>query len=599
MEHSDPTTMPAPVAGAARPMVRPASPVGGERDHAPNAEVGSIPDRILGVIDAAGLAVAVIDHDGSLVCANAAAELVFGLDARHGGDLGPAVRTVLDQVPQQLVSGLDGGTWSGELSLATSPGRPTTHAVTVMVDPGDAPRRRSIAIVAADITEQRERAISLGHRADHDDATELLNRPAAIERLATRLDEIDPGETTAVAMIDIDRLGDVNHALGHDVGDRLVSSIARRLCTAVRPGDTLARVGGDQFAVVCEGLADDDAATEFGERIRSALSGRLTIGKLELDVSVSVGLTVAGESAFDDGRPARQRALELISQAHTAVRAAKHRGRARSVRFTDELASRARERTELAAALSRALREGQLDLEYQPIFSAVSERTEGAEALLRWDHPTRGRLEAHEFITVAEQTGTIVPIGDWVLREACAATRRWIDAGAVRERFAVHVNVTRLQLGSSSFVNRVVDLLREHRLRPRQLVLEVRESSLVDHDAVEVVRSVRSLRRVGVRVAIDNFGTGSDAISLMTEIGADVLKLDGSLALPSGASETDTRVVRALVLLAHALEMEVVAERVTGIEQLRRLRAAGCDMVQGNLLGAPGRADDLVAQMER
>ena len=288
----------------------------------------------------------------------------------------------------------------------------------------------------------------------------------------------------------------------------------------------------------------------------------------------------------------------LAVAADTAVHAAKQRGRGHTAQFSEQLGSQARVRTELSSALSRALRDGQLEVEYQPIFSAVSEMAEAAEALLRWNHPTRGRVEAGEFIPIAEETGVIVPIGDWVLQQACSTTRQWIDAGLVGSRFSVHVNVSRLQLAGPTFVNRVVDLLREYRLRPRQVVLEVREASLVDDDSDEVVRSVRALRRVGVRVAIDNFGTGSHALSLMTDIGADVLKLDGSLALPNGASETDTRVVRALVLLAHALNMEVVAERVTGLEQLRRLRAAGCDLVQGHLVGSPAAADQLVIQME-
>ncbi|NNE12914.1 MAG: EAL domain-containing protein, partial [Ilumatobacter sp.] len=185
----------------------------------------------------------------------------------------------------------------------------------------------------------------------------------------------------------------------------------------------------------------------------------------------------------------------------------------------------------------------------------------------------------------------------WVIQQACIATRAWIDHGVVGPRFAVHVNVSRLQLANSSFVNRVVDLLREYRLRPRQIVLEAREATLLGADTDEVIRSVRALRRVGVRIALDNFGTGSNALSLLTEIGADVLKLDGSLALPSGASDADTRVVRALVLLAHALNMEVVAERVTGLEQLRRLRAAGCDLVQGHLVGRPSAPEHLAIQM--
>jgi EAL domain-containing protein (putative c-di-GMP-specific phosphodiesterase class I) len=347
--------------------------------------------------------------------------------------------------------------------------------------------------------------------------------------------------------------------------------------------------------VLCRDVVDGSVAMELADRVRRALTGRLTIRQLELDVSVSVGVSVSDPdvraSTPDDG------AIQLVSYADTAVHAAKAAGRARTAMFTNQLRSNARVRTELAAALSKALREDELAVEYQPIFSAVSERAEAAEALVRWHHPTRGRIEAGEFIPVAEETGVIVPIGDWVLQQACAATRKWIDDGVVGQRFAVHVNVSRLQLSSSAFVNRVVDLLRDYRLRPRQIVLEAREATLLG-DSADVVRSVRALRRVGVRIALDNFGTGSNALSLLTDVGADVLKLDGGLALPSGASDADTRVVRALVLLAHALNMEVVAERVTGLEQLRRLRAAGCDLVQGHLVGKPCPAESLAVHMD-
>lgn len=570
------------------------------------------------LVEAADLSVVVIGMDGSLLHANEAGATLFSLRADPAASGGPdALGMVLDQVPKQLMAGPEGGTWSGEMSIGSLLGRPTSYAVTVHVrhDPTHA-AGGFIGVMASDVSEDRERTAALVHQLEHDRTTGLLNRGAAIERVADALAHGSDG-TTAVLMIDIDRLADVNDALGHEIGDRLLASTARRLATAVRPDDLVARMGSDEFLVLCTDLDDPPAAMDLADRIRRSLTGRLTIHQLELDVSVSVGVaidhaepsfTAAGDdigSQVEDGAEhttepisPRQRALEMISQADTAVHAAKHGGRARTAQFTEHLASQARVRTELSAALSRALRDGQLTLEYQPIFSAVSELAEAAEALLRWNHPTRGRVEAGEFIPVAEETGVIVPIGDWVLQQACATTRQWIDDDVVGNRFSVHVNVSRLQLANPAFVNRVVDLLREHRLRPRQIVLEVREASLVDDDADEVVRSVRALRRVGVRVAIDNFGTGSHALSLMTDIGADVLKLDGSLALPNGASDTDTRVVRALVLLAHALNMEVVAERVTGLEQLRRLRAAGCDLVQGHLVGSPTPPDELVVQME-
>lgn len=581
------------------------------------------------VVAGAELAAVVIGLDGTLVSSNALGSQLFKLEASPDANQLGRLRIVLDQLPQQLITGPEGGTWTGEVSFGNLLGRPTSHEVTVHVHhDATAADGGYVALLARDVTDERDRLTDLVHRLERDPTTGLLNRTAAINHLIELLDAgID--RTLAVLMVDVDRLADVNDALGHDVGDRLLASTARRLSTAVRPDDVVARMGGDEFLVVCVDVEDAPTAMDLADRIRKALTGRLTIHQLELDVSVSVGVSIlepasanadapdAQADEADEAEPTdepidptsdappvagatspRHAAVQLVSEADTAVHAAKHAGRARTARFTPQLASQARVRTELSAALSRALREGQLRVEYQPIFSAVSELAEAAEALVRWQHPTRGRIEAGEFIPIAEQTGIIVPIGDWVLQHACATARSWIDDGVVGARFAVHVNVSRLQLASPSFVNRVVDLLREYRLRPRQVVLEVREASLVDSDASEVVRSIRALRRVGVRVAIDNFGTGSHALSLMTDIGADVLKLDGSLALPNGASETDTRVVRALVLLAHSLNMEVVAERVSGLEQLRRLRAAGCDLVQGHLVGSPAPPDELVVQME-
>ncbi len=552
------------------------------------------------LLAAAETATMIIGIDGSVIDANPDGARLFPSrslpdDPPDGREM---LRNVLEQVPQQLLVDLEGGTWRGEIDLGTPNSMSAIYETTVLVrhDP-ELDCGGYIAVMCTDVSDDRSRAAELLRLLEHDSTTGLLNRTAAIERISTALRHIDEdGGEVAILLIDIDRLRDVNDALGHEVGDRLLSSTARRLATAVRPNDIIARIGGDEFMVLCHAVPDAAVAMDLADRVRRALTGRLTIKQLELDVSVSVGVSITDLEVRD--APTDSGANQLLAHADTAVHAAKQAGRARTEMYTSQLRTKAKVRTELAAALSKALREGQLHLEYQPIFSAVSERAEAAEALLRWTHPQRGRVEAGEFIAVAEETGVIVPIGDWVLQQACATTRRWIDDGVVGQRFAVHINVSRLQLANSSFVNRVVDMLREYRLRPRQIVLEAREATLLGGDTDEVIRSVRALRRVGVRVALDNFGTGSNALSLLTDVGADVLKLDGSLALPSGASEADTRVVRALVLLAHALNMEVVAERVTGLEQLRRLRAAGCDLVQGHLVGKPCPPEQMRMHME-
>jgi diguanylate cyclase (GGDEF)-like protein len=551
--------------------------------------------RLDELLQADEASVIVFGLDGSVIDLNQVARAGLGVEDPaelvQGTPVRDLLRALLDQVPQQLLTDPDGGTWRGDIDVVVPVLGARVFATTVLVrhvptlDTGG-----YVAAIARDVTDDQAARDQLARRMGHDEVTGLLNRAAALAETARALDEL--GATTGdvgILMIDVDLLRDVNDALGHEVGDRLLAATARRLATAVRPTDVVARVGGDEFMVLCREVPDAAVAMDLADRIRRALTGRLQIKDLELEVSVSVGVALSG--GVDDAASDRA-AIELLGHADTAVHAAKRAGRARAVLYTDELRSRARGRTELAAALARALRNGQLAIEYQPIYSAVSEQVEGVEALLRWDHPSRGRIDAGEFIGIAEDTGVIGAIGDWVLGQACTDARSWIDRDLTGQRFAIHVNVSRLQLSDPTFVNRVVEHLREHRLRPRQLVLEARETTLIG-DSSEVTRSVRALRRVGVRVALDNFGTGANALSILTDIGADLLKLDGGLALPSGASDADTRVVRALVLLAHALNMEVVAERVSSVEQLRRLRAAGCDLVQGHLFGTPCAADQV------
>jgi diguanylate cyclase (GGDEF)-like protein len=547
------------------------------------------------LIDADQTAVVILDVDGLVHDANDTALRLLGADSiaelQPGASSHATLRSMLDQAPRHLVAGGYDGTWQGDIDHIDASGEARVFRATVAARRDDSLDGGFVGLIAHDVTRTRNEAIRLRHQADHDPLTGLANRRRIMSILAAAVaaQRSRPGHVAAI-FIDVDRLKYVNDALGHAVGDRLLLSTARRLADSVRPDDRVARIGGDEFLVVCSDVPDVAAAFELAERMQHALTGRVRIRQLDLHFSVSIGVSVSDHEIL--GMPDVNAAAAMIANADTAMYEAKAAGRKRCVLFTTEMRSAARERTELGAELSRAIADRQLTIDFQPLFSAVTRRAVGAEALVRWHHPRHGPIEPTTFVAIAEESGAIGRLGEFVLERALIETRRWIDDGAVGDDFAVHVNVSQIQLASPSFVNLVHSTLRSHDLGPHRLVLEARETALLGQNA-DVDRSVRALRRSGIQIAIDNFGTGANALSVLTDVGADLLKLDGSLALPSGSTDADTRIVRAIVLLAHALGMRVVAERVSGTDQLRRLRSAGCDLVQGNLLGAPGPASDL------
>ncbi len=511
-------------------------------------------------------------------------------DVTSGSPAEGILRSFLDHLPGELSRG-GSHVWRGRIDHRDATGhglvfRATASALT------DTPTGRSddVALVMHDITSQDDQLRDLTHRATHDPLTGLVNRHQLLRQLSQAIgaQRNHPGHVAAI-FVDLDNLQYVNEAFGHAAGDRLLVSSARRLEQAVRPVDQVARIGSDEFLVVASGVGDTESAVELAERARRALTGRLRVGDLDLDFSVSVGVALSDADLFDLDNDAA--AAMLISNAGSAMNQSKNSGRDRSTLFTSEMRSKARERTAMARALFQAITDGDITVEYQPIHSAISGAVVAAEALVRWTHPTAGIVDALTLVEVAEESGTIGRLGELVLGHALADLARWRADGIVDASFAVHVNVSRVQLGSSTFVNVVADRLTRHDLDPAQLVLEARESPLLGRES-EVIRSIRALRRLGVQIAVDNFGTGSKALAVLTDVGADVLKLDGTLALPSGSSEADLRLVRAVVLLAHALDIAVVAQHIDDNAQLHQLRAAGCDMLQGNLLGAPTGADN-------
>jgi diguanylate cyclase (GGDEF)-like protein len=540
-----------------------------------------------------GTAVALLALDGTIRDLSAPMlDLIGARSVREVTAGSPAegvLRSFLDHIPSELFR-TGQNVWHGRVDHRAADGSRLLLRATASASHGGS-EGGDLAIMLHDITDASQRMAHLVHRATHDPLTGLANRHQLLRQLAQAIGEQRHGTGHVAAIfLDLDHLKYVNDAFGHAAGDRLLLSSARRLAQAVRPADDIARIGGDEFLIIATGVRDAVTALDFAERARRALTGHLRVGELDLEFSVSVGiaLTDADVMDLDDDDAASM----LISNADTAMYQSKQNGRGRCTLFTSTMRSTARQRTEMAAELSGAIAAETIAVEYQPIFSAVTRMPVGAEALVRWQHPTLGRVDASTIVAVAEESGSIGRLGEFVLEQSMADLARWRYNRMVGHTFAVHVNVSRVQLASASFVNMVIDRLKYRQLKPGQLVLEARESPLLGRES-EVVRSIRALRRFGVQIAVDNFGTGAKALAVLTDVGADVLKLDGSLALPSGSSEADVRLVRAVVLLAHALDMDVVAERVSGMDQLHRLQAAGCDMVQGNLLGHPAPGSEV------
>ncbi|MEO6122599.1 MAG: EAL domain-containing protein [Ilumatobacteraceae bacterium] len=548
--------------------------------------------RLTKLLEASSDAVLVIDRHGSPTFTNQAARALFGV--RDAVDLvrEPAMRSLLqtlrDQIPREVVDNPVSGDWTGEAVYRGPDGLNRTLECTVYVQHAGDGAIEFWAGQIRDVTSARQLQAALAHQASHDALTGLPNRTLLLRTLADALERgVHNRQQVGVLFLDLDRLKDVNDGSGHDVGDLLLASVAGRLASATRPADVIARIGGDEFVVMCEGNIDEQTSLELAERVRQSLTGRVMLNGIEVEISVSIGVALSSADHTIDVSFAED-AVALVRNADTAMYRAKQRGRSRSELFTSEMMRIARDRKQLSTALEQAIAADEMRLAYQPIVSTHTGRMIGAEALLRWHHPERGLLLPREFIHLAEESGVIVPMGDWVIRQACVDARAWIDAELVERAFSVHVNVSGRQLSDGSFVDRVISTIRSLDLLPQQLTLDFDETTLYGNQPT-TLRALQALRRFGVSIALDSFGTGVSSLTALRDSNADVLKLDGTIASTLGMSDGSNNdpIIRSIIQLAHALDMEVVAEWVTGPDQLYRLKMLGCDMAQGYLFGEP------------
>jgi diguanylate cyclase (GGDEF)-like protein/PAS domain S-box-containing protein len=553
-------------------------------------------EQLVGLLDVTDDAVLVFDGRGTILFCNDGARRLIGVtDHSPLNDAVAAtfIEAIRDQVPREVTSSATTNRWEGEVGFRGPDGIVRTLSIMLQIVRSADGTIAHYSAIARDITEAKQLQDELTRQATHDALTGLPNRVLFLRKVAEALERsrtLKRGVT--VLFIDLDKLKEINDTIGHAIGDQLIVNISKRLASATRPSDVVARIGGDEFVVLCDGLGDEHIAMDVAERIRQSMTNPVIIQGAEIQASVSIGIALAKPGAIVVESP-QDAAVTLLRNADTAMYRAKQRGRGRCELFSAEMHESVKDRASLSAQLERAIAAEQLFIVYQPIISTHTARVSGAEALLRWNHHERGVLTPPSFLDLAEESGVIGPIGDWVIRQACTDARRWIDDGSVDRNFVVHVNVATRQLTDANFVERVMASLRDTGIDSHQLALEVGEKTLLS-DNPSVMRTLNALKRLGVKLAIDDFGTGYSSLSYLRSFPADYLKLDGTFVRDIGQQGSDDPIVRSVIQLAHSLNMAVVAEWVSTDEQNQRLRLLGCDYVQGNHIAEPVIANEFV-----
>ncbi|TLZ30438.1 MAG: EAL domain-containing protein [Gammaproteobacteria bacterium] len=436
-------------------------------------------------------------------------------------------------------------------------------------------------------TQLLERHQQLDHLAHHDQLTGLPNRLYLAAHLPGDIEEAKKaGSMLAVLFLDLDRFKHINDSRGHETGDKLLKTVAQRVRSTVRTQDVVVRMGGDEFVVILKGVQQTGQVSETAERINQALSAPMVVDGRTLVTTVSIGVALYPHDGLDMG--------ELLRHSDTAMYQAKDRGRNNFQVFSPVMDRRLKERIAIETSLRTALQSQQLDVHYQPIVNIESNCVVALEALLRWKHPSHGYVRPERFMGIAEETGLMVPIGDFVLQRAVEDAVRWRQAGGTLVPIAV--NVSAVQLQRSNLAESISRLTRQHGLEPSLLQVELTEGAVFERrDARNPDASqdaVASLRELGVRIAIDDFGVGYSSLSYLKRWRVDALKIDRSFVRDLVTDLSDLAIVSAIIAMARHLHIEVVAEGIEGWQQLEKLRQLGCGFAQGYLIARPAPAQD-------
>jgi diguanylate cyclase (GGDEF)-like protein/PAS domain S-box-containing protein len=525
----------------------------------------------------AGVGVCRIDVEREIIVeANDAMSAIYGYAPGELVGADPRVLAGLDQpenaplvdleaLAKRLVSGRL-RTSEGERVVTRRDGYPVRVRATLARSPGADGRRRYLTAVVQDVTEQHAEAERIRYQALHDSLTGLANRTRFAQLVADAAvrPESQRGHV-AVLFLDLDQFKIVNDALGHLAGDELLRAVAQRFDEAAFEAEIVIRFGGDEFVVFCTGIYRVEDAEEVARRLLSSLQMPFTVGGRYVFVTASVGISLSAEPDAD----------RMLREADAAMYRAKAHGRDRITVFDPTLLDRSSRDLQLAAQLHAALAEKQFVLDYQPIVELESGRVAGLEALIRWEHPTEGRLPPSEFVPIAERTGMIVPLGEWILRRACADARVWQET---HPDVTVRVNVSPSQL-VDTLPDEVGAALDASGLEPERLVVEVTEAAMIPDPAdIDVPGALRSL---GVTIALDDFGTGYSCLAFLDRLPLDELKIDRQFVHRLGKSDAGAAVLSTILRLAQAFGLRAVAEGIETEAQLQALRDLGCKFGQG------------------
>ncbi|HUG14353.1 MAG TPA: EAL domain-containing protein [Thermomicrobiales bacterium] len=531
------------------------------------------------VVDSAMDAIIVLGAGGTIQSFNHAAERIFGY---RGADmLGQSVTRLLPERMQATVATSVQHHLSSE---ATKSAGTTVELVGVRSDGVEVPLEMSMTAGSAngslfvtgilrDISERKALEAELTHQAFHDHLTGLPNRALFNDRLQHAvLRAVRRDSSLAVLFVDIDNFKRVNDSLGHTAGDELLITVADRLGGCLRAEDTLARLGGDEFTILLEDIDGIDDAVEVARRISEHVTLHVMCDNREISIGVSIGIALSVAGQMD--------AEELLRDADVAMYAAKRRGKGGHALFTPTMTEAVWERLTLESDLRHALERSELRLQYQPIVDLANGTVGAVEALLRWDHPTRGLIEPVTFIRVAEETGLIIPIGAWVLREACGEVAGWSEFTVDGRPLSLNVNLSGRQFQQLDLAESVASVLAKSGLEPSRLRLEITETALMETGEATLA-TLQRLKALGVQIAIDDFGTGYSSLSYLKQFPVDVLKIDRSFVDGIDQHPESRSIVRALVAVAMSLNLNVVAEGIETDAQREELIALGCDVGQG------------------